>query len=263
MPKRWSEEIRKKYRAELLDLYVKRNLSINQIADLLKLKSNSVYDRLIRLDIKTIRNKKTGFNNQRQDVITPKHSSDLAEFIGILLGDGHITPTQITVTLGVKERYSHYVAKLISQLFGIKPKILLRTKRYHEVYFGSTKIVRWLIAMGLSSNKVRDQIGIPKWCFQYKTYQESCLRGLFDTDGSVYLLKEGFQMSLTNRSTPLLKDAKSMLELLGYSPSKISANKIYLTRRIDLSRYINEIGFRNPKHLKRLKSFRTNYGRFV
>lgn len=255
MPKTWTIELLTKNRFILTNLYVKQNLTISEIGIILELNPSTIYDRLKKCGIEITRNRKPGFNNQRTDIQLPRYNEQLSEFIGILLGDGNITKTQVVVTLGLKESFHNYVASLISTLFQINPKVLFRKNNYIEVYFGSISTVRWLKKMGLAHNKVKAQVSIPRWCFRTKALQRACLRGLFDTDGSIYKLRSGVQMSLTNKSQPLLKDAKSMLEYLGYSPSRISANKIYLTKKADIQGYIDEIGFKNPKHKERARIY--------
>lgn len=263
MARRWTKEEELEKRAELFDLYVQQNKSIREISKILRMKENSVYDRLIRLKIPTQRINKTGFNNINRTIIVPtNYSADLAEFIGILLGDGHITPTQVTVTLGTKEYdYVKYVILLIQKLFRAKPK-RMKTKRGDVVvYFGSTVIVRWLMSMGLVRNKVKSQVGIPFWCLGMKSYMISTLRGLIDTDGSVYRLKSGLiQISFTNRSWPLLNGVKKILTRTGFHPSQISGFRLYLTRKQDILRYQREVGFRNAKHSRRFLDFLKNSG---
>lgn len=80
---------------------------------------------------------------------------------------------------------------------------------------------------------------------------KSFLRGFFDTDGSVYKLKFGVQMSFCNRSLPILKSLQLMLKKLEYNPSDISLYNMYLTRRGDIERFFKEIKPANPKHVSR------------
>lgn len=254
---RWTKKEENEKREELRLLYIKENKSIGEISKILKVGESTVYDRMVRLGVKSIRHKKAGFNNKRNDITIPnKHSDELAEFLGILLGDGHITPTQVTVTLGTKEyEYVKYVAVLMQDLFGVKAKILLIKDGHHVVYIGSMEIVNWLLSMGLTRNKVRDQVDIPKWIFSRKSYMKNTLRGLWDTDGSIYSLKFGVQMSFTNKSIPLLISVRKLLLNLNFNPSKVGTEKIYLTKRENLIKFFSEVGFNNPKHKKRFLEF--------
>ncbi len=263
MPRRWNILEEKEKFKELKRLYVVNNKTIGEIAELLSLGESTIYQRLLRLGITPVPSKKSRYRNRNISINIPKrYSVDLAEFIGILLGDGHITPTQVTVTLGTKDEFIDYVAQLMKKLFGDTPKIITTNDNGKVVYIGSTVLVRWLLAMGLVFNKVKHQVGIPRWCLSRRSYMKRVIRGLIDTDGSVYRLRDGVQISFCNRSRPLLESARSILLNLGYSPSKISGYNIYLTRRGDLIKYFNEVGFSNRKHQKRFLEF-TNNGRFA
>lgn len=257
MARIWTDNEEKAKRLELEKLYVNKNMSIGEIARKLKLGKSTVYDRLIRLKIKTMRSNKAKFNNKRTDIVLPSfHSNKLSELIGIMLGDGHLTKTQLTVTLGNKEnKYVNHVAELISKVFNVKPKIIKTKKGYFVVYFGSTVVVHWLLSMGLTFNKVKNQVNVPPWIFSNHNYVKGFLRGFFDTDGSVYKLRYGIQISLTNRSIPLLKSSHRAFCILGFNPSKVSKFRVYLTRRKEITRFFKVIKPANHKHQIRFKLF--------
>lgn len=257
MPKKWTADEEAVKKKELFNLYIKKNKSIGEIAEILEIGESTVYDRLLRLKIPIIRENKIGYNNKRNDIFFPKKfSENLAEFVGILLGDGHLSPTQVSVTLGKKNEYDDYVVSLIEKIFKITPRKIFTERKDAVIYLGSTELVKWFISMGLVFNKVKSQVDFPKWIFQEKNYMRGVLRGFFDTDGSVYKLRHGVQFSYCNKSKPLLKSIRFILKELGFHPSKFTNNKnIYLTRKNDLIRYFNEIGFGNKKHEKRFFEF--------
>lgn len=262
MPKRWTITEEKVKKSELIRLYVRENKTIDEIASILGLAESGIYRRLLRLGIKPIPDKKKTYKNINYNVIIPKnYSSKLAEMVGILLGDGHLTPTQVTVTLGNKDIYTDYVRRLMGDLFNVRPKISTTRDGHYVVYLGSARLVRWFLKMGLCFNKVKNQVGVPSWCLKKRGYMINAVRGLIDTDGSVYKLRFGVQISFCNRSLPLLKAVRNMLLNLEFHPSKISGYNIYLTRLEDLNRYYKEIGFNNKKNEKRFLEF--NNGRFV
>jgi len=259
MAKRWSnveEKIRKK---ELVRLYIKENKTIDEIANVLNLGESSIYQRLIRLGIKPIPFKKKTYRNINYNVVVPRRrSKELAEFVGILLGDGHLTPTQVTVTLGKKDIYVSHVSGLMESLFEVKPKVTTTRDGHYVIYLGSARLVRWFLKMGLSFNKVKSGVDVPSWCFCSRKFMTNLIRGLIDTDGSVYKLRFGVQISFCNRSRPLLESARLILKKLGFNPSKISGYNIYLTKKGDLLKYFNSIGFGNKKHEKRFLEFFNN-----
>src|ERR1019366_69525 len=109
-------------------------------------------------------------------------------------------------------------------------------------------ITSWLLKEGLVNNKVKSQVDIPKWIFKKPEFMQRFLRGFFDTDGSIYKLKFGIQISLSNKSQPMLKSLQRMLFKLGYNPSAVSADRVYLTGIPDVKRFFAEIIPENQKH---------------
>lgn len=256
--RRWNKEEEDKYRTKLILLYVKRNKSIKEVGKILCIAEQTVFQRMRRLGIPTRPELKKGYLNKRLDIVFPlKSSYRLGEFFGIMLGDGHVSHFQTTITLGTKEMpYVRYVASVMKKLFMVSPGISRRKGGYHDIYISSVALAKWLYARGLVSNKVHSQVGIPAWIFSKKTFMKGFLRGLFDTDGSVYLLKYGIQVSFTNYSYPLLKSLHSILSRLRYNPSKISSHKVYITNRKDVVNFFKEISPKNPKHKRRFEEFK-------
>ncbi len=257
MARRWDKKEEKKYREELIDLYVKKNKALGEIALILGLAEQTVFQRLGRLGIKTQPHLKKNYLLKPKDIKIPKkYSTQMAEFFGIMLGDGNLTHFQIQVNLGNKEiEYADYVRKLIGKIFKTNPKIATRATGYHDVYLGSTILTSWLSKEGLVYNKVKAQVDVPKWIFSRKEFMNAFLRGFFDTDGSVYKLKFGIQVSLTNHSYPMLISLHKMLSKLQYNPSSINTHRIYLTRKKDLERFFKEVKPKNPKHVRRFEYF--------
>ena len=228
MARRWNVAEERLYRAQLYRLYVEQNKTIGEIGRILKLGQSTVFDRLHRLEIPICRDKKEFVNNQRKDIILPgTRSSELAELFGILLGDGHITHFQVFVNLGSKEcLYAQYVQTLMRKTFGGHPRICTRAAGHRDVYLGSTKVTSWLFNEGLVRNKVLSQVTGPKWIYENHEFISAFLRGFFDTDGSVYKLRYGIQVSFCNRSMPLLFSLQKMLQKLRYNPSAISGSNL-------------------------------------
>lgn len=200
---------------------------------------------------------KGGLFSKRRDIRIPKEfNADLAEFFGIMLGDGKLSKYQVVVNLGTKEdAYAESLVELIQRIFNARPKIAIRKTGYKDVYLGSVDIADWLMKEGLVKNKVLSQVDIPSWIFNDEEFMKRFIRGFFDTDGSVYKLRWGTQISFTNKSIPLLKSIRDMLIYLRYSPSKVSGYKVYITKKIEVLRFFKEINPRNLKHQVRFKSF--------
>jgi len=250
MPKKWSKHEKHKKYNELYGLYVSRNKTIGEIANILGIAEQTVFKRMKKLGIRSAPElKKTYIARVRKDIKIPKHHSGaLAEFMGIMLGDGHLSLYQIIITLGPKElTYAEYIVKLVQGVFGAKPKVGFRKTGAMDVYLGSVALTKWLKSEGLVQNKVMLQVAVPKWIFNKKEYMRYFLKGFFDTDGSVYKLRFGIQISFTNKSLPLLRSIHRMLLRLGYRPSFISGYRVFITRQKSIIKFFKEIRPANPK----------------
>ena len=121
----------------------------------------------------------------------PTYSANLAEFVGIVLGDGGISKYQVVVTLHITDdkEYSEYVASLLRKLFRTRVGISYRPKSsVVNIVISRIELVNYCTKiLGLKiGNKVAQQVDIPNWIKQNKKYSIACVRGLVDTDGSIF-----------------------------------------------------------------------------
>lgn len=140
-------------------------------------------------DISTL---KYPHNSHRKKVILPKYSADLAEFFGIMIGDGGINnPWQANITLNSTKdtEYAKYISVLCNKLFGTTPAARRRKTRNALVLsLASTSIVDFLVRNGLvRGNKLKTGLKIPEWIFKKPVYKKTCVRGLVDTDGCMFV----------------------------------------------------------------------------
>lgn len=217
-----------------------------------------------------------GFKSKKntKNFIPPNKNEELAEIIGIILGDGHlskyISGNKIRVycirIAGNSKDDREYIKKTIPSLFfrifkekGSIMQAKNRSCAYFTIY--GKEIVDFIISLGLKpGNKIKNNQGIPDWIIENKNYLKACIRGLIDTDGSVHLVsKENKNLRIDFKShiPLLLEDVRSGLISLGYSPTKIIDNRhIFITRKEDILKYYFEIGFNNSKNLKRYFSLK-------
>lgn len=200
--------------------------------------------------------------------IPKKLTEELAEFVGILLGDGGITPGQCAVTLNreADKEYVGYVAALGKKLFGEEPK-----KFYHKhdkaviLYYHGTLLIQYLLSLGLKiGSKVKQQVGIPDWINASQQFKIACLRGLMDTDGGVFLHtysvnKKKYHyktICFTNRSMPLLLFVFDTLQEMNFTPKlihRVENKKVWLYNAIEVERYLQVIGTSNARLLRHNK----------
>ncbi len=159
----------------------------------------------------------------------------LAELIGIILGDGNLFDNGRHYVLGISlnyvrdAEYVNYVRDLIKNVFNIDPKLNYRKQSHQvEIRVFRKEVVFALVSKGLKTgDKIRNQIGVPEWILNNRTYVLACLRGLIDTDGSIFLNKHNkiIGINFKNTSIPLITDFKIMCQKLGIKTSVITRNE--------------------------------------
>lgn len=104
---------------------------------------------------------------QPKKITTPHKSEKLAEFIGIMLGDGTVAPYHIAVTLHAVDdvEYSQYVSELISFLFHVQPKVYYRKDAQAlNIVVARKELTEFLHVLGLpKGNKIKQGVSIPAW----------------------------------------------------------------------------------------------------
>ena len=207
--------------------------------------------------------KKHPFINVCIPIKKPRKSKELAEFIGIAIGDGGISKYQIVITLHKIDdlEYSKFVNNLMKKLFGISPSIYYRPNySVINITISRVELVKFFVKMGLRiGNKIQQGINIPKWIKNNNRYKIACLRGLIDTDGSIIIHKYRSRgkyytykkIGFTSRSPFLLKSVSEILNGLNIKHRFMKRYDIRIEAKEDVKNYFKIVGTHNPKHLKR------------
>ncbi len=215
--------------------------------------------------------KKTGKNKeqkilQEKSFFKPKKDEKLAEFVGIMLGDGGIQKRQICITLNGKDEkeYTQYVCELISDLFKIQPSIHFSLKKGWGVSItvSRTGLVRFCNKnLGLKiGHKINQFCNIPPWIMRNKKFQRACLRGLVDTDGCIFTEQHKIKdktysymrLNFTSWSKELLNSAFNIFTNLGYTPVIRRYGKaVQVENKQEICQYFIEVGSNNLKNIKR------------
>jgi len=198
----------------------------------------------------------------------PSRSDLLAELLGIFIGDGHLSEYQATVTTNSETDKEHalFVQKIIKDLFNVSSVIKNRSDENTITVIASAKnLVKFLNDQGMPiGNKIQQNLAIPTWIYKKRIYQMAFIRGLFDTDGCIYLdihkiknkIYKNLGWTITSASDKLIKGIISVLKNLGFSPTnRFTQKSVYLRRKKDIKRYFDEVGTSNPKHYRRYIKF--------
>lgn len=188
-------------------------------------------------------------------IIPNKDCENFAEFVGILLGDGHLAKgtfsTVITINSELEKEYlENRLKPLFFELFDSVGKIRYTKKaKSVQIYLYSKKLFDFLtkeieIPCGRRINNSQNKI--PNYFFQNETTLRACLRGLFDTEGSLSIRHHrAIRLSIYNKSNYLLDSLYCALKTLHFNP--IRKNKsVRLNRTSEIIRFFNEIGSHNP-----------------
>jgi len=213
--------------------------------------------------------KPEGFNSLIKIKI-PSKTERLAEFTGIMLGDGGIAPYHIHITLSDEEKeYANYITNLIIKLFGVKPKIYeIKKAKAVDIVIQRKNLVDFCQEIGLVlGSKVKKQVDVPEWVKMDKNFLIACIRGLIDTDGCFYINSyyvnnkkySYFKIAFTNSSFPLIQTVFTALTELNIN-ARISKNKkdVRIEGNMYVNKYIDEIGSNNKKHLDKIKQWKNN-----
>ena len=199
-----------------------------------------------------------------KEVIKPEHSVEFAELVGIILGDGTITPYQFVISSNclLETEYAKFIASLIKKVFHESPGTHFNpTANVINTIFSRTQAINYLQAEGLGlGNKVKRQVDVPVWIKENPEYAKACLRGLVDTDGCVYLDKHKIKnqaytslcIAFTNASIPLLDFVEKVWKDMGFSPSRFGRH-VRLRRREEVLGYVDRVGFSNSKHAEKIR----------
>jgi hypothetical protein len=205
------------------------------------------------------------------------------ELFGMFLGDGCFSKNkrycELTIAGDISEEreyHESYVIPLFNKEF-CNSNYAVKGKAYPKVgvygfYCFKQEIVESFASLFSIKPGSKENISIPKTILNNKIYLRRVLRGLFDTDGSICFEKNYSMVKSTNKvpriyinltSLFLVKQAYKGLQNLGFHPKlsgpyKLRPNekplmKIKIYRKADVTRWLTEIGFRNPKHLTKIE----------
>lgn len=190
----------------------------------------------------------------------PCISEYLAEFAGIIYGDGYIYRKNYTLQISLGRKadifYVTYVINLIEKLFGIKPKVHENVSEgVFIVKVNSKELIDFLIDVGILNKMGRKQI--PNWILNNFTFLKSLLRGLIDTDGSFYLSSRWCVLGFSSSEPKIRKLVISIFEKINI-PVFVSGIKVNATSLWKIKKYLSEVGTSNLKNVIKFLEYTRN-----
>jgi intein/homing endonuclease len=208
-----------------------------------------------------VKHLKYPLKSHRKTVTLPKYSVSLAEFFGIMLGDGGINNDwQATITVNAisDADFAVYISKLCEKLFNVIPAIRKRKKTNALVIsLASTSVVDFLVKNGLPrGNKLKNGLKIPNWILSKPSFQKACVRGLIDTDGCIYIhahkvgSKEyrNIGLNFTDYEPKLIRQVAQIFKKFGIIPHITKRGyDIYLYKMSSIEKYLKIFGTSNQR----------------
>lgn len=165
----------------------------------------------------------------------------LSYVIGIALGDGNLSnpngrAVRLRITCDIK--YPFVIEEIIKNLGIIAPrnkisKIKRKSKAIDISCYSNDweNVLGWRVGKG---TKIIQRVSVPIWIKSSKLYSKHCLRGLMQTDGSIYKDRGYVFVNFVNHTENLARDVYFMIEKIGFNPNmqilKIGANNKYTIR---------------------------------
>lgn len=201
----------------------------------------------------------------------------MAEFVGILLGDGCIGryvckkrartgvqhKVQITSNAIDDSEYIIYLESLIRNLFDIQPVRSRREGKTCDVSVFRKELFHFLTEkVGLYPSPKWNRASIPRR-YLSTPLEKDVLRGYFDTDGSVVVTKNNTilypRLEMKISPSPMKLQFIDVLERRGFDYHCYDIGKgkvrVQINGKKQLRKWNAEIGFSNPKHAKKAQPF--------
>jgi len=203
----------------------------------------------------------------RKTIKQPERTNLLAEFVGILIGDGTVSKYQVSVSVNSVDdkKYAMVIKDMFYELFLIDAKISkLKNSNCLTITASSVQLVNYMVGQGiLMGDKISQGLDIPPWILGNRSLSIACVRGIFDTDGCVYNERHTVRgrtysyprLSIVSASPYLRESINSVLKSLDLCPTIRNNRSVNLEKRRDIDRYFSIVGSSNPKHIDRYSRY--------
>jgi len=178
-----------------------------------------------------------------------KKSGNLAELIGVILGDGYLGKNPRTENLAILSNSNNpgfitRYSQLIQKVFNKEPSI------YRRKDSNCTKIAIYQKDLSRRLNifvgkRTNHKIRIPQWILKNRRYLIRYLRGLYEAEGSFCVHKPTYtyKFLFSNRNQSLLDNVYQVLKILGFHPH-VSKYKIQISKKEEVYKIKDLIKFR-------------------
>lgn len=204
----------------------------------------------------------------------------IAEFVGIMLGDGCIGKYpnrsrekiryqhRVKVTLDSRNKeYTGYVSNLLREVLGIEPKVYYKkSENTVDIAIYQKEIYLYVINnIGLLASPKWNRMSVPLK-YQHGKLGRLVLKGLFDTDGCVTLFNNNGikypRIEIRLSPSPAQDQINNILleNSFSFRIQKLERGKtkIRISGKNELKKWFDIIGSSNPIHAEKANQFLKN-----
>jgi DNA-binding transcriptional regulator WhiA len=176
-------------------------------------------------------------------------NGDLAELIGVILGDGHIgifprTEALLIFSNSNNQGFVNRYSAIVEKLFDKKPAVRKMSKKNcTRICIYEKNISKRLgIPKGARKNK---KFSVPNWILKDKRFVVRYLRGLFEAEGSFCVHRPTctYKLFFSNRNKSLLSIVSRLLRKLGFKVN-VSGDKVQVSRKKEVFDLVKLLEFR-------------------
>ena len=228
---------------------------------------------------------------QRSDVFLGNSmilDEEMAEVIGAFIGDGCLSKWNadgrekraVVFTGSWKNDTAYYNDVIVPSIKGWTKSSITPYHRKKEntilVRIFDKGMIDFLLQLGFNFGKKAGTVVVPDAILYNPSLAKACVRGIFNTDGTVYrrysrlYVKHGMiSSSMLNyavvqikmKSKYLIQQVYDILQSLGYRPNKIASDNngswlVRLNRQEEIARFFSEIATTHSYHIQRYNNIK-------
>ncbi len=178
-----------------------------------------------------------------------KKDGDLAELIGVILGDGHIRAYPRTEELSIfsNSNNPNFVvrySRLVKKIFSKEPASTNHSKqnciriRIYQKHISDRLGIPF-------SPRANCKIQVPSWILGNKCFIVRYLRGLYEAEGSFCVHESTYthKALFANRNRSMLSNVYKLLKILDFHPHR-GQHQIQISRKEEVYKFLKLIQFR-------------------
>ncbi|KKS65634.1 MAG: hypothetical protein UV67_C0001G0011 [Parcubacteria group bacterium GW2011_GWC1_43_12] len=182
------------------------------------------------------------------------YKNNLAYIIGVSIGDGNLSnPNNRAVRLRITcdLKYKSVISEISNSLKQIFPNnkvsLVKRKDNCVDISCYSNKLEEILNWKAKEGSKFKQKVRVPNWVKENRSFTIKCLKGLFETDGSIYFDRKYKMANFVTTIPDLSQDIQEMIQSIGFKHSlqlyKSDNKKTKYTIRItkDIDNFIKTI----------------------